>query len=183
MSVADLFGAFDAISGLPSWAVQRGWGSFVTFEFGSPHVISHKVNEFPFRVDGEALRVPRRLTYAKGDWHLWIYCCNWSLTWRGRQLAESESSKSDIDAALTIVNGQALTSVSTGEDGGSRFVFDLDCQLTTSPYRDCQTSPYPPRPDGGDKQWMFYQPSGRVLSLHADGHLDETKADESLSPK
>jgi hypothetical protein len=160
--VGDLLRTFHAIRGLPGWAVKRGHGSFVTFEFGSPRVVINDVRELPAHVGGEKILVPQRGAGVRGEWHLWIYCCNWSLSWRKRSLAHSESSDLDIDRALTVLNGQSVSSVTTTSDGSSRFAFDLDYELATSPYDDARSD---------DEQWMFYQPSGRVLGFRANGQL------------
>lgn len=125
-----LDGAFGRVYGEPSWLVRRGHGSFVTFEFGEPrlevgepelrlYVFSPKVRD----------RVAKRLVAVHGAWHLWIYCCAWRLTHRGRPLARSESRPQRIDSALAVLDGQALVSVSVDADARTTFTFDLGCSL------------------------------------------------------
>jgi hypothetical protein len=151
--------AFEPIRGLPGWRVHRGHGSFVTFEFGAPRVEVHDVRTRPLKIAGERFDAPRRGAYVHGEWHLWIYCCEWSLSWCDRQIAHSESPDAEIDSALLLLNGQSVTTVEAGSpDGRSSFAFDLDCVLSTQPYDDSE-------------QWMFFQPSGDVLTLRADGRL------------
>jgi hypothetical protein len=153
-----LDGAFGPVYGQPSWLVRRGHGSFVTFEFGEPrldvgepkqrlHVFSPKVHE----------RLATRLVAVHGAWHLWIYCCAWRLTHRGRPLARSESRPQRIDSALAVLDGQALVSVSVDADARTTFTFDLGCSLLTWPY------------DDASEQWLLYEPDGRVLTVRADG--------------
>jgi hypothetical protein len=162
--------AFDPIHGLPSWEVRRGHGSFVTLEFGEPSVEISDVQALPARIAGERLQVPRRSAYVHGEWHLWIYCCEWTLSWRDRQIAHSESSDLEMNRGLKVLNGQSLTAVTAGSpDGRSSFAFDLDCVLATRPSENAADDL---------EQWMFFQPSGDVLSLRADGQLHSGRADE-----
>jgi hypothetical protein len=167
MSAQDvLHAAFEPIRGLPGWSVRLGHGSFVTFEFGEPRVEVHEVRTGPLFVAGERIDVPKRQAYVHGEWHLWIYICEWSLSWRDRQIAHSESTDVEINRALGVLNGQSVTGVKAGTvDGCSTFAFDLDCVLTTRPFDDSE-------------QWMFFQPSGDVLTLQADGRLVTNRGDE-----
>jgi hypothetical protein len=72
--------------------------------------------------------------YVRGQWHLWIYCCEWSLALGPALLARSESSDTAIARALHVLNGQALTTVTVSEvDGSTTFTFDLGCLLSTRP--------------------------------------------------
>lgn len=91
LSVDVLADAFAPIAGLPSWEVRRGHGSFVTLEFGAPRVEISDVQALRKPIAGETLEVPSRSAYVHGEWHLWIYCCEWSLAWRDREIGHSES--------------------------------------------------------------------------------------------
>lgn len=166
--------AFEPAYGTPSWSVRRGVGSFLTFEFGAPSLEIDDVRELSAHVGGEFIRVPRRLAFVKGEWHLWIYMCDWSLSWRDRALAHSESDDLEIDRALSVVNGQSLTKVTAGgADGTSSFAFDLSCVLETRP--SCLSSA---TVDDDSQEWMFFHPPGRVLSLYADGGLRTSDSSE-----
>jgi hypothetical protein len=166
--------AFEPVYGTPSWSVRRGIGSFLTFEFGPPSLEIDDVRELPAHVGGEFIPVPRRLAYVHGEWHLWIYMCAWSLSWRDREIAHSESDDLEIDRALGVLNGQSLTKVSAGApDGTSSFVFELSCVLSTRP-----TRPYDAAEDYDRDEWMFFHPPGRVLKLYGDGRLESKDSDE-----
>lgn len=160
--IADTFGP---VLGLPSWNVKKGVGSFLTLEFGSPVLTVHEPKPRTVRLgDGEPHTAMTRLTAVHGAWHLWIYCCEWSLTAGGRELASDESSDDAIEGALNVLNGQALKSVTVDpDDGSSKFVFDLGCILTTNP------APSETYGRGPAEQWMLYQPGGQVLALRDDG--------------
>jgi hypothetical protein len=62
-------------------------------------------------------------SFVHGDSHLWIYCCRWSLTLEGCQLAHEESDDITMDRALAALNGQILTAIEIGPD--SRTAFSL----------------------------------------------------------
>jgi hypothetical protein len=80
--------------------------------------------------------VPRRIAGVLGDWHIWVYWSAWSLSWRDREIATSESTDLEIDRAFSVLNGQSLTAVTVGtDDGRSSFAFDLSCILRTWPAR------------------------------------------------
>ena len=162
--------AFAQIAGLPSWEVRRGHGSFVTLEFGAPRVEISDVRALPLPIAREQLQVPGRSAYVRGEWHLWIYCCEWSLSWRDREIGNSESPDVPMNRALGVLNGQSLIDVVAGTaDGRSSFAFDLDCVLATRP---------PPDAARDLVQWMFFRPSGDVLNLYADGRLETSKGNE-----
>lgn len=66
----------EKIYNLPCWSVKQGHGSFLTFEFGEPHL---KIVE-PRPAEGITCQKVRRdfsnrKVIVHGDWHLWIYCC------------------------------------------------------------------------------------------------------------
>jgi hypothetical protein len=135
--------AFASVVGLPAWSVRRGYGSFVTLEFGETRATPHG-------------HPPR------GDGHLWIYCCRWRLLIGGTQIACDESSDAEIDAAVARLEGQPLAGVSN-DNGATQFRFSV-AVLETWPYDDTEDWPR----DGTDT-WMFFAPSGNVLTYRADG--------------
>jgi hypothetical protein len=78
--------------------------------------------------------IPQWLSYIDGQWHLWIYCCEWSLTLDGTPLAHNESADLTMRRALRVLNGQKLTAVDIEPtDGRTRLTFDLGCFLLTRP--------------------------------------------------
>ena len=143
------------IVGQRSWLVERGHGSFLTMEFGEPRI---EVREAVPHATSAALRRPG--AWPRGDWHLWIYCCQWRIEEGGVPLAHSESTDAAIDKAARAINGQILTDVSIDAPRGmSRFIFELGTVLETS------------RLDADDisESWLLYTPIGRVLTYRDDG--------------
>jgi len=137
--------------GLPAWNVQQGHGSFLTFEFGEPKL---EINERNSPDKGI-----RRSAYVHGQWHLWIYCCNWRALQGGTQLAWSEDTNDVIGRATATLNGQELTDLSVStNDGRCTFTFDLGGSLETWPYSD----------DPTDEQWMILS-GAEAFGFRGDG--------------
>jgi hypothetical protein len=158
--------ALEPLLGRPAWLVQRGYGSFVTMEFGEPAVEVGEPRLRPLAIEGAPSRVMRRTAHVRGQWHLWIYCCLWSVLLDGTELAGSESSDVMISRALAVVNGQALSGVHVRPANGStQFAFDLGCVLATHP------APPGSYDDEPVEQWMLYQwqPPDQVLAVRSDG--------------
>src|SRR3954471_5716533 len=103
--------AFGPMLGMPSWLVAQGHGSFVTMEFGEPQLVFETPSIRPLRIEGAPSRARVRRAHVQGQWHLWIYCCEWSLALEDVQLAHCESDDLRILRSLRVLNGQALTAV------------------------------------------------------------------------
>jgi len=135
-------------------------------EYGEPHVDVREPRPWPLRIPGAPAKALRRSPFVRGEWHLWIYCCEWSLLLDDIQLAHNESSNVTMYRALRVLDGQVLQAVDIEPaDGRTRFTFDLGCSLLT----------YPAPPgvfDDPAKQWMLYSYSDAglvVLSVYGDG--------------
>ena len=115
-----------------------------------------------------------RSTYVTGQWHLWIYRCQWRLAGEHGDLAHSESDDLTMTRALHVLNGQSLSGVEVGPDNGATtFSFDLGCVLTTEPVLNDQHSDEPV------EQWKLRQPNDEWLSVRSDGSyavIDGTSA-------
>jgi hypothetical protein len=149
--------AFAPLAALPCWGVKRGHGTFLTFEFGDPVLEIREPITPKEATSKEVLRLlRRRLAYPKGQWHLWVYCCAWSVREGTREVGDW-SSNARIDRAAAFLNGQKLTTVNFNSRGArTTFIFDLGGSLETRPY------------DRRGEQWLLYEPSGKVLVWRAD---------------
>ena len=161
----DIVAEFQPLLGLHAWGVEHGYGSFVTMEFGVPELEILSPRLVQTAIDGVPTRTERRDVYARGQWHLWIYCCDWSISFNGVQLAHDESDDVSMNRALSILNGQVLTAVSVTDIAHTKFEFDLGCELTTWPG--------PPEDYDGEavEQWYLYKPNKQVLTLRSDGFV------------
>lgn len=133
-AVPDIAQLVEPVLGRPSWLVKRGYGTFITMEFGDPVLDVSEPRPTTFEVPGVPVGTMRRRTNLHGDWHLWIYCCAWTLTLGAAKLADSGTSADGITKALRVLDGQALTDVAVDVgDGSTLFSFDLGCDLRTRP--------------------------------------------------
>jgi hypothetical protein len=168
---ADPIGSvFAPLIGLPAWNVKKGHGSFLTFEFGTPHLYIREprepIAELSTQDSPMRRQLQRRLVVPHGDWHLWIYCCHWRCSENGIERSMSESSDAEIIAAAKSMDGQRLISIVVDPTAGrSLFHFDLGATLETWPYGD----------DANDEQWFLFTPSKYVLGYRADGHYSWVK--------
>lgn len=163
---------FQKIYGEPCWSVRPGYGSFLTFEFGKPHLV---VREPIVAREGASAKVreslARRNVHARGEWHLWIYCCNWEVISNGRRIGDS-STKARIRQAANVLDGQKLTRFSISPQKlQSVFEFDLGATLKTEPY------------DKVSEQWLLYEPSDKVLVVRADGRYKHARSDVPENPR
>ena len=153
---------FQPIYGKPCWQVEQGYGSFLNFEFGEPHlriqVPRQATKQAPEKVRKNAAR---RHVYVRGDWHLWIYICDWRIIHKGQELANHDSNRRAIKKAIIELNGQQLNQVTVASSLTSIFEFDLGGRLEVVPNYD----DYEKTVD----LWLLYEPSGDVFTLRADG--------------
>jgi hypothetical protein len=157
---------FEDILGKPCWNVKPGYGSFLTLEFGKPHLVVHE----PIAARKERSAKVRenlacRQVYARGEWHLCIYCCDWEVHCKGKRVGDS-STKLRIRRAADFLDGQKLIRFSIlPRKVQSIFVFDLGGTLKTFPY------------DKDSEQWLIFEPSHKVLILRADGRYKYVRSD------
>ncbi|WPD23216.1 MAG: hypothetical protein SD837_01370 [Candidatus Electrothrix scaldis] len=134
----------------------------MTFEFGAPHLhirepkyvsvqTPMKVREF----------LAKRTVSIYGEWHLWVYLCDWQILSWGKVIANSESKGKKIKKAISELDGQALVQVTINPDYSCRFEFDLGGRLETLPNSEAY--------EKDAEQWLLYEPSGDVFTLRSDG--------------
>lgn len=165
-----LVDSFRPLYGKPCWNARLGYGSSVTLEFGEPHLeIREPRRPNPSRSPAVQRLLARRRVFIHGEWHLWVYCCNWVVTPIGQRVGESTSARR-MEEAMRELDGQALVQVDA-DLRRSRwyFEFDLGGRLETRPYG--AASKYY---EGDNEQWLLYEPSGYVLTVRADGPLATT---------
>ena len=154
--------AFEPLYGKPCWSVQYGYGSFLTLEFGKPYLTIQEPEEGkPGWSSSMRKRHARRRIRVNGEWHLWVYCCEWLLYTGDKLVGDSAletSSKRRIARGAKELDGQKLIQVEIDpSQGRSVFIFDLGSRLETRPY------------DADSDQWLLYEPSGKVFTYRADG--------------
>jgi hypothetical protein len=161
MTIAEPELIWSAVYGRPACSMKQGYGSSLTMEFGEPDLqIREPLVTSPGASSQSRENLSRRRVTVTGQWHLWIYCCNWSIAEYDCELAGSESSTEVIARGTRRLDGQKLLSVERGAMRGSWiFEFDLGGKVRTWPYAD----------EPSLEQWLLYErKSGRVLEVRGD---------------
>jgi hypothetical protein len=160
---------FEPLIGKWAWQVKRGYGSFLTMEFGNPHLEVREPKLVGADVSAHVREnFRRRRVTVVGDWHLWIQYCDWQVVTANRSISSIETDNPYmVDECLAELDGQILTSArAEGRDPATVFRFDLGGMLQVSPSMD-QPEEY---------LWTLYQRNVRTFALGADGRLHEEKA-------
>jgi len=162
--------AFAALAGRPCWGVRRGHGSFLTLEFGRPRLVVFEPRRAPNGASPKVRRsLARRHVFVRGQWHLWIYCCQWSLKVDGRVVGDW-TTKPRVDRAARALDGQRLLGIKIAPRGaGTTFIFDLGGELETKPY------------DRRSEQWRLFEPNHRVLTWRADRRFQHKASNRAAS--
>ena len=149
---------FKELYGKPCWGVKNCVGSDITFEFGEPHLVIREpiaAGRKPSRRVRELLT--KRDVSVQGQWRLWIWICDWEIFQNGRRLG-SHRTRSNMNRLVDSLDGQKLIRFSMDARGRRcTFEFDLGGVLVTT------------RPEPGCDHWQLFEPSGRALTLGADG--------------
>ncbi len=148
---------FAKLVGLPCWQVERGQGSFLTMEFGKPHLRVREPTTPRRRVSARIREtLMRRFVRPQGEWCFWVYCADWQFRMKGK-LAGDSSSKRAIERAIRAMDGQILTGISLYHKKRQTVLhFDLGGRLVITPN------------DQESELWHLYEPSGKVLTYRAD---------------
>lgn len=158
MRIAPIFQrVFGGIYGKPCWNVKPGWGSFLTVEFGRPHL---EVRDPIVASKGASPKLrklyARRDVFVHGEWHIRIADCAWEVLSNGRHVGNG-STKQSMRRAARLLDGQRLIQFSfIPKNVQSVFDFDLGGTLRTRSY------------DRRGEQWILFTPDGKALTLRAD---------------
>jgi hypothetical protein len=145
---------FQPVLGSRPWRVKLGVGSCLTFEFG-PRIRAHG--------------------HLHGQWHLWIYLSNWTLSRGDRQLADSDADRKLMTISTRRLEEEPLTDVDfNARTRKTTFTFG-DFRLAVSP------ADYLESPDERDHYWIFFMPDNEVLAVGPAGMRVE-QADAPHSP-
>ena len=135
---------FRPLIGQRAWGAKVGWGSFVTIEFGQKRLQDR---------------------HYHGDWHLWLYQCDWTLKSKSHEMANSESKKGVMQTAIDNLNGLVLTEISFDQEKmATEFIFGDDLRLRCQPYPDATQD---------EECWMLFTPDKQVVSLASQGLTHE----------
>jgi len=151
-----------------AWQVRRTHGSFLTMEFGAPHLT---VREPIAASPDTSLRIKRNLQRrhvdVTGDWHFWVQYGDWRISTANGVLTSDHPWGSEFDECLRDLEGQRLVSVDRGiRERSCAFKFDLGGILEIWPSTEIP-----------EDQWSLYSWDGDIVTCRNDGALEFEKAD------
>ncbi|WP_143741489.1 hypothetical protein [Pleomorphomonas diazotrophica] len=143
---------FEALIGQPVWGSRLGVGSFLTMEFGKPHL--------EIREPRKSLK-NRRIT-PRGEWHFWVYCCAWKAHIGDGLYVTSEEDRNSLQKVPDFLDGQILLSTKS-DTGNVKFTleFDLGGSIDLYPYNGDEIS----------EMWLLYH-SPDVWTCTSDGKIN-----------
>ncbi len=145
---AELKRYFTPLFGKSPRRARLGYGSFVTFDFG------------------QASRQNHRLRY---EWHLWIQYVEWQLTWKNKKIADSESMRRLMQAAVERLETRELSKVlHDPRTRVTRFLFSEDAELRCKGYSDASVD---------EDCWSLYTPDAHILFADHTGKLQYVRSD------
>jgi hypothetical protein len=152
---------WQALVGGLAWCVRRGHGSFLTMEFGQPHLVVRA--PIASRSGSEKVRraLARRAVHVQGDWHFWIQYGDWRLRTSSGSLDSEKEPGTALDECLRDLNGQRLCAIKRGASPRScSWTFDLGAVLDVWPSSEID-----------DDQWSLYRWNRDVASYGRDGNV------------
>lgn len=153
---------FSPFIGQSVWQVRRGHGSFLTMEFGMPHLsIREPIIPSPNRSEKVSRILQRRHVTVIGDWHFWVQYGDWKLLTADGALKSDDPPGSALDECLGDLEGQRLLSVDVDKASNSwTLAFDLGASLKIWPSAEIP-----------DDLWSLYAWNGDIISCENDGKL------------
>ena len=167
MNLSQIEAHFRKIKNPQCWNVEKGIGSFLTFEFGEPQI------EFTEPKVWKELEYPLNQTeirrvFIKGSEKLWIYCVDWKILSKGIEIAHNESDDNKIKIGAKFLNGQILEQVEISTiTGETKFIFDLGGELIIKNKTH----------EANDESWMLFV-GELVLTMNNKGHFNLSKSSE-----
>ena len=129
------------------WQVRRTHGSFLTMEFGVPHLaVRDPTVASPSTSRKVRRNLQRRHITVTGDWHFWVQYGDWTISTADGVLTSDHPWGSEFDECLPDLEGQGLVSVDRGvRERSYAFRFDLGGILEIWPSTEI-----------ADDQWSLY---------------------------
>jgi hypothetical protein len=143
------------------WSVKRGHGTFLTMEFGAPHLVVRE----PIKSKSTMPRVVRQLAHRQvfivGDLSLFIQDSRWSISTKD-QTVDLDSSETEVRELLRDLDGQRVSAVSFAE-AETTLEFDLGITVRLG------KSIFPTEPKSN--LWSLGRFGSSSLSLLNDGSI------------
>ena len=116
------------LSQYPAWLPRKGVGSFLTIEFGPPHLVVRE----PLTKPGVRERLRRRRVDVKGEVHLWVKADHWTLQAADWSITSNDGER-EITRKLDVLSGQKIIQILVEQDKtllvfeyGERLIIDID---------------------------------------------------------
>jgi hypothetical protein len=155
--ISDLF---SPLIGQLVWCVRRGHGSFLTMEFGLPHLsVREPISASSTSSERVRKNLNRRRVFVVGDWHFWIKYGEWTISTANYSLESKSNSDASGEHCLEELDGQILISAASGEVSNSLVLkFDLGATLEIRP-----------SPEVAGDQWTLHNWNGDIAAFQSDG--------------
>jgi hypothetical protein len=101
---------------IPIWQVERGHGSFLTFEMGEKNSGKRK--------DGTI--------FYSGSIHLWIYLCDWKVINNDKEILHSEADECTMNTVLNVFKNKEILSILKKDDNRIEIKFTGNTVLLLS---------------------------------------------------
>lgn len=144
------------------WSVHTGDGSFLTMEFGNPHLsIREPITPNPTSSERVRRNLKRRKVFLVGDWHFWIKYSDWKLFDLNCIVQSVNHPNKSSQACLDNFEGQRLISINDAAmPGYLELKFDLGGTIEVWPSSEIE-----------DDRWSLYNWNGDIVTCRSDGSV------------
>lgn len=143
------------------WSVKRGHGTFLTMEFGAPHLVVRE----PIKSTAENPRIVRQLAHRKvsifGELSLFIQDSRWSISTKDKTV-DLDTSEAEVREMLRDLDGQRVSAVNFAE-ACTTLEFDLGVTVRLG------KSIFPT--EAGSVLWSLNRFGSEGLALLNDGSI------------
>ena len=162
MNSANPLPAFAPLIGQLVWAVSKGYDTFVTMEFGAPHLLVREPRA-PRRNASPRLErtAARRSAIVKGDWHLFIEFAEWRMTSANGSIGSRDKKRASWQAVLDDISGQRLIVAESPTPGSLTLRFDLGGVAEIWPH-----------PEIDNDVWTLHPWVGNIIGCRHDGTIE-----------
>lgn len=171
-SAKEIKSLFRPLLGQIAWSARRGYGTFISLQFGKPHL---EVREPRPRKSGRSKRVndllARRNAGPRGQWDVWIAWAYWEIKTKNGSCKYDYEEDLKVDQVLAGIDGQKLIGVDFNNnrlsltlkfDQGGRIKIWLPSVLDHR----------------GDLIWMLkFNDHGYLVGCKDDGELKRDKSE------
>ena len=149
---------FEQLAGLPCWNVKAEYGSWLSLNFGTPHLETREGNP-----DAKIGSLKRRAVFVTGEFRVWVEMGAWEILENGKRIYHSDQSRAYLRRAASRLDSQKISVVALlGDEKTTVFSFDQGSQLHV---RSVETA------DADEGQWHVYC-HGNCLTLLANWTLE-----------